>query len=689
MIQFHKEKQQFVLQTQNTTYSFCVDNEGLLRHLYWGKKIRNPQDLDCDFLSEVSTNDPVHEITPEEFPVYGGLLYKQHCLKVKFSNGDRGLFYRYHSYTLEDETLIIHLTDVYHAVSLDLIYQCFPEYDLLQRQAVVRNHGSENIVVEQLQSGQFHVFKTGLIFSNVHGHWGAEQQKFDQKVSYGKILIECRRGISTHNHNPYFILHDNATEDSGDVYFGALRMSGNFRGVVEQTPYGETLVQMGLNSHDFEAILCPGENIKSPEILVGFSSDGFTPMSHRLHHFARDTMMSPQKKMVLYNSWEATEFHVTCEQQIKLAEKAAEIGAELFVLDDGWFGQRNGIHNGLGDWYVNHEKFPQGLDPLISAVNQLGMKFGLWFEPEMVNPLSDLYKSNPDWIYHFEQVASDTSRGQFVLNITLPEVKQYILSIFVNLLNNHSINYVKWDANRPISQSSNSKQIWHNHILAVYDIVDILKERYPHVIFEACASGGGRIDYGALSHFDDFWTSDNTDAFDRLTIQESYSYIYPMKAMRAWVTDSPNFLSKRAIPLEFRFHCAMMGTLGVGSNILNISQEELRIYKKMIAQYKEIRHIVEDGNFYRLQPISSNQYHAYQYLRKNTREEGLLYVFLPQTLIGHTGARIPLKGLNPNKIYKITMQGEILKKSGDYLMHYGLKIKLIGDYASELIHFSE
>lgn len=686
MIQFIEEKKQFILQTNETTYSFCVDQEGLLRHLYWGNKINKPEELEWKELCEVSTNDPVHEITPEEFPVYGGLLYKQHCLKIRFENGDRGLFYRYENCTLEKNKLIVHLKDIFHAISIDLVYICYENHDLLERYAVVHNQSKDKITIEQMQSAQFHIFRTGLTFSNVHGHWGAEQQKFEQEVSYGKILIECRRGISTHNHNPYFILHDKATEDHGEVYFGALRMSGNFRGVIEQTAYGETLVQLGLNSHDFEAELEKDNSFQSPAILFGYSKTGFTTMSQNLHRFARETMMKPQEKLVLYNSWEATEFQVNCDHQISLAKKAAAMGAELFVLDDGWFGERDGIYNGLGDWYVNTHKFPQGLTPLIDKVKTLGMKFGLWLEPEMVNPLSSLYQKHPEWIYHFDQVVSDTSRGQYVLNITLPEVKNYIIEIFYDLLEKHDISYIKWDANRPISQSSNTKQIWHNHILAVYEIVATIKNRYPHLLVEACASGGGRIDFGALTYFDDFWTSDNTDAFDRLTIQESYSFIYPMKAMRAWVTDSPNFLSKREIPTRFRFHSAMMGALGIGSNILKLSPDEESLYKEMISQYKGIRSIIQEGDFFRLLPLTSNKYYAYQYLKD---DHGLLFLFLPHTFIGHSEARILLKGLDPDAMYRIPVGEVVLEKSGSYFMNYGIIVKLIGDYASEIYSISK
>ncbi len=675
----------FMLQTQNTTYAFGVDNMGLLRHIYWGKKIEDINNFDMPVLSEVSTNDPVAEITPEEFPVYGGLSYKQHCLKVEFIDKSRGLVYKYNGYSIEDNLLIINLRDNYYDFEINLHYKIYSKYDLLERYTIIKNNTKQNIKVDQIQSAQFHIPYIDLNFSNVHGYWGAEQQRFTQKVSYGKILIESRRGISTHNHNPYFILDRNATETSGDVYFGALRLSGNFRGVIEQTQYGETLVQMGINSHDFELNLEANSEFTTPSIICGYTN-GFEQMSINLHKFAKDNILRKGNRPVLYNSWEAAEFKVNCDEQIKLAKVAHEIGAELFVVDDGWFGERNSIDNGLGDWYVNKKKFPDGLEPLIKEVKDRGMLFGLWFEPEMVNPLSDLYKEHPDWIYYFENRKSDTSRGQYVLNITKPEVKYFVLKMFDNMLSKYDIDYIKWDANRPISQSGHDKQLWYNHIQAVYDIVKALKVKYPNVLFEACASGGGRIDYGILGIFDDFWTSDNTDAFDRLTIQKSYSYIYPIKAMRAWVTDVPNFLSKREIPMKFRFHSAMMGTLGIGCNILKLSYEDLEMCKEMIALYKSIRHIIEEGDFYRLENTSQNDYEAFQYLYG---DEGLLFVFLPQSKIGHTKAKLHLRNLEKNSTYILSFKEQTIKKTGDYLMNFGIDVKLTGDYDSTLIKFSK
>ena len=679
-------KNVFALQSKNNSYVFGIDNMGLVRHLYWGSKIENVDDFDMPTLVEVSTNDPVFEITKEEFPVYGSLRYKEHCLKASFIDGCRELVYSYEGYEVDGNELVIKLKDIHYDFNMNLHYKVYEEYDLIERYVTIKNNSENVIEIEKVHSGQFHIPYEDLTFSNVHGHWGAEQQRFTQKVSYGKIVIENRRGISTHNHNPYFILDKNATETTGEVFFGALKLSGNFSGVIEQTQYGETLVQLGINSHDFLLKLNQGEEFISPAIIAGYSNSGFETMTHNLHNFAKDNVLRSGLRPVLYNSWEATEFKVSCDEQKKKKKKAKEIGAELFVVDDGWFGERHGIDNGLGDWYVNEEKFPNGLNPLINEVKAMDMMFGIWVEPEMVNPLSNLYKEHPEWIYHFDSRESDTSRGQYVLDVTKKEVKDFIYNMLDNLLTTYDIDYIKWDANRPMSQTNLERDVWYKHIEAVYDIVKNLKLKHPNVLFEACASGGGRIDYGILGIFDDFWTSDNTDAYDRLFIQENYSYIYPIKAMRAWVTDCPNFLSRRIIPMKFRYHSAMMGTLGIGCNILKFSEEEIELSKGLIEEYKNIRHIVQEGDFYRLENNSKNKYKLYQYMNG---KEGLVFAFLPQSELGHRGTTIKFRALEKESTYLVKIDKNVIVKTGRYLMNHGLELKLYGDYDSIIIKISK
>ncbi|MDB8437807.1 alpha-galactosidase [Turicibacter sanguinis] len=631
----------------------------------------------------MSSNDPILDLTDEEYPVFGGMRYKEHCLKVNFADGTRDIEYRYVGYTQTEETLVIHLKDAHYEFEFDLHYKVYEVQDLIERTVSVRNTGNDIIEIEKVHSGQIHLPYQDLTLTSSHGRWLAEFQEFKQPLGQGKIVLENRRGISTHHHNPFFVLDHQASETNGEVYFGVLKLSGNFQTIIEPRPYGGTLVQMGISSHDCVISLQPGEEFMAPSMLVGYTNSGFEAMTHAMNDFAKQHVLRDGVRPVLYNSWEATEFDVHCDEQIALAKKAKEMGVELFVIDDGWFGQRHSDADGLGDWYVNTDKFPEGLTPLISVVKEMGMMFGIWIEPEMVNPPTQLLKDHPDWIYHFENRMNDTSRNQMVLNVTLPEVQEFIFNMIDDLLANYEIDYIKWDANRPISQTGISRDMWYRHIEAVYDIARRVKEKYPNLLLEACASGGGRVDYGMLDSFDDFWTSDNTDAYDRLTIQRTYSYVYPIKAMRAWVTDANN---RSTIPLTFKFHSAMMGTLGMGCNILKFTEEEMELSRQLIEEYKEIRHIIQDGDFYRLNPITSNNYQVYEYANE---DEAVLFVFLPQTQISRLGACIKMRGLDADARYEFNLSDDLIIKSGSYLMNHGIQVKLSGDYASTIIKFKK
>jgi alpha-galactosidase len=699
----------FALQTAATTYAFAVDPAGLLRHLHWGAPVRDATQIPVPALAEVSTNDPVAHLTPQEHPAHGGFRYTETCLKVTLADGSRELRLSLVSHRAKGDELVVTQRDDFAGVELDLGYRVISDLDLVERWAVVRNVGDAPLTVESLASGQLHIPATDLRLTNVHGHWNAEQQQFQQPVSYGKVVLEMRRGTSTHHHNPYLILDQDAGEHHGAVWFAALNYGGNFKGVVEQTQYGSTLAQIGLNDYDFAVDLAPGESLVAPTMVIGYSDAGFATMSHRLHEYGRRLMRRPETRPVLYNSWEAATFHVTCDSQIALARKAAAIGIELFVVDDGWFGQRHSVNDGLGDWYVNPEKFPDGLTPLIDEVHDLGMKFGIWFEPESVNPPTRLFAEHPDWIYRIEGRESEVSRGQYLLNLTRPEVAEFVFRSVDDLLSAHDIDYVKWDVNRPIAQAGTDRSIWKGHTDALYAVLDRLHDAHPDVLIEGCASGGGRIDFGTLRVFDDFWTSDNTDAYERLTIQRSYSFVYPIKAMRAWVTDVPNFMSQRVIPLRFRFHSAMMGTLGVGTDLDELTDSELAESAEHVARYKRLRDVIQDGRFYRLSVQSSNDYHAFQY---SLADRTVVFLFLPQTKIGFAGEtpRFRLHDLDPAAVYEVHLERDEAERSsvqasmgaaaedahaptdsaparytGDFLTNHGLSVRLVGDYASTIL----
>lgn len=670
----------FGIHTETTSYVFGVTGEGLLRHLHWGGRIELG-DVIVEPLWELSTNDLIQDVTPQEYPGHGRFRYNEHCLAIVFADGGRELDLRYAGYDIGTD-LVVHLRDD-KGVHVDLHYEVLPTIDVIRRWAVV--HADVPLSVETVASAQFHIPYRDLELRNVAGRWGAEFQEIVQPVT-SKVVLESRRGISNHHHNPYAVLSREATETSGRVWGMALAFSGNTKTVVEQTQYGQTLVQLGINDADLAISMDAGDSFTTPAVVATYTPHGFDALSQNFHDYGR-SLLEPTPRPVLYNSWEATNFAVTCDAQIALAQRAAQIGAELFVVDDGWFGRRNpeptgGITDGLGDWWVDPVKFPDGLSPLIDEVHELGMRFGIWVEPEMVNPGSDLYAAHPDWIYHEQGREPDTARGQYVLNLTLAPVQEFITQMLDDLLAENEIGYVKWDANRPMSQVGASRDVWYRHVQALYDIVGEVKRRHPGVLFEACASGGGRIDFGALNVFDDFWTSDNTDALDRLDIHRGYSLVYPPQAMRAWVTDVPNFLSQRSIGLTFRFHSAMTGSLGIGCDLSAMSDEDLRTSAKYVKQYKQLRPLMQ--RWHRLENPSSNDYRLIQY---SSPAGAVLFVFLPASRLGHTSTTVRLRGLEPTARYRFELDWQTHVARGDYLMNRGVRVWLQGDYASTVIRF--
>ena len=397
---------------------------------------------------------------------------------------------------------------------------------------------------------------------------------------------------------------------AASVYFGALAYSGSWRITAEHLPNGDVRIHGGYNPVDFRLELEPGQRHVTPAWVCGVSADGWGGASRRLHAFARRRVLPrapgwAEERPILYNSWEATYFDLSYAGQVELARKAAAIGVEMFCVDDGWFGARRSDTAGLGDWMVSPEVFPDGLDPLIDEVHRLGMRFGIWVEPEMVNPDSDLYRQHPDWVLHFPGRPRTEVRTQLILDFGRPEVVRAIHDALDHLLSRHAIDFIKWDMNRNVTEpgSAAGKAIWRQHTEAVYSIMDRLRRQHPHLSIESCSGGGGRIDLGILARTDQFWTSDNTDAFDRIRIQEGCSLAYPAMAMEAWVTDVPNHQTGRISPLSLRFDVAMRGALGIGANLNRLSQAELDECARYIAFYKRIRPVVQQGDLYRLQRL--------------------------------------------------------------------------------------
>jgi alpha-galactosidase len=685
----------------NTATSSCVlgiNERNELQTLYWGGPITRGADFTTAHSGrERSSFDPSETSTREEYPGWGGTRFFEPALKVTRADGDRDLVLKYRDHQVTGETLDITLRDIKDEISVTLHYRVFPALGVIEKHSTIRNGTAAKITLESAQSGVWSLPPgEGYRLTYVSGRWAAEDQIQREPIDTGMKILESRRGNTSHNNNPWFMIDDSrATEQSGRVWFGALAWSGNWRLAVEQTPYAQVRVTGGLNPFDFGYDLKPGDSLETPAFYGGYSSGGFGGASRTLHRFEREAILpggnTSRLRPVLYNSWEATTFAVNQAGQQALAAKAASIGVELFVMDDGWFGKRNDDHAGLGDWVVNPAKFPNDLQPLIAEVNRLGMDFGLWVEPEMVNPDSDLYRAHPDWVLNFPGRPRSELRNQLVLNLARKDVSDYIFGFLDRLATTYKVKYFKWDMNRSISEPGwpeagpeEQKKVWIEYVRNYYGIIDRLRAKHPALEIESCSGGGARIDLGVLKRVDEVWTSDNTEAFDRLRIQEGFSFAYAPKVMSAWVTDVPN-MNHRSTPLQFRFLVAMQGALGIGSNLNKWSEEDFSLAKKMITLDKQIRATVQTGSLYRLLSPRENDVTANEYVSQDGRQ-AVLFAFRHSQQFESQAPSIHLDGLDANATYTLTdLNGRTSEFSGAYLANHGADLNLTGDYASALL----
>lgn len=680
-ITYEEKSKRWFLETENMGYVFGLDEKGKLKNLYWGTKL--PRFEDYPKVEDLVVTDGY--TWNDEFSVRGEKNNLDPCLKLEYFDGVRDVVLDYKSYEIKNNLLILSLIDEYYNLKIKLFYNLINEYDLIERWVEIENNSQEIIKLEDIKSANLFVENSKSANLNyLTGMWGSEFHLRKEKINEGSKVLESRVGKTSAYMNPYFAIDYDATEESGKVYFGELAWSGNWKISIQKRIYERIGIISGINEWDFTYILEPSKKFITPKFVFGFSNEGFSKASQNLHHYQLDYILPQDKahniRKVLYNSWEATTFNVTEENQKILAEKAARIGVELFVIDDGWFGQRNDDHVGLGDWYVNKEKFPNGLKPLIEYVKSLGMDFGIWVEPEMVNPNSDLYRNHPDWVINFPNRPRSLQRNQLILNLARQDVKQFIIDFMDELLTENKIDFVKWDMNRHIFESGwpeveqeKQREIWVKYVWNLYDIWKYLREKYPHVTFENCSSGGGRVDLGLMKYADQVWTSDNTDPFDRLEIQEGFSHAYTPKVMMGWVTD---WGGKGLYPLEYRFHSSMMGSLGIGADLNKFSEKDFEIAKNQVQLYKEIREIVQEGYQYRLSSVANERYFAVQYLNEEKSEGVIIYLRNPRRFGLFDRVNLKLKGLENHALYTIyegikdkekeviTLSGKALKERG-------------------------
>jgi alpha-galactosidase len=688
-----KQNNLFNIETKNSSYVIHYSN--CLQNLYWGEKIHG-EDLTY-FVKERghSSFDPNLNLERDEYSFWNGYSLLESCLKINYPEIRKlDMIFLEHSIETVNkdlDRLTFRFKNSYSELYVTLIYDVYAEYDIICRHAEIRNEG-EDVILENLKSASVSVPKLERYrVRYLTGKWAAESQIKDQYLTTGAFTIQSRSGNTGPHYNPSFALDDGtADETKGDVWFGLLGYSNNWQITFEKTIYNNVKITGGISNFDFSYTLKKGETIGTPVMTFGYSSGGYGEMSRKLHAFEVDHIF-PKHKLgrVLYNSWEATEFDVRVESQKELAKKAAQIGVELFVIDDGWFGERHNDRAGLGDWYVNKEKFPNGLSELIDYVKQLGMDFGIWVEPEAVNPDSDLYRAHPDWIYRFKNQEPVQMRNQYTLNISKKEVKEFILAFMTDLLSKHKdITFIKWDMNKPLTDVSmgntaQDKELWYKHAQALYEIWGILRKKFPYVDFEVCSGGGARIDLGILRYADQCWPSDNTDAYERLFIQEGFSYFYAPRIMTAWVTDaSSNNPKKYERPYSYRFHSSMMGVLGIGADISKLSDEVLKEFKKYISLYKEIRETVQYGKQYRLSSVRESPLHAVEYISRDDSEV-VVFAFRQGYQFGKNMPNLKLRGLDPDALYQCEGEDKLLH--GSTLMKVGVETGLWGDFDSRFL----
>ena len=678
----HTSPNYWILETRRSAYAFGLNKASLLSHCYWGKRLPFVKDYPAPFEpTHWASTDGYDHFIPEEYPGYAGVKYIDPALKVTFPDGVRDVvltFVDFITTASPQPTLALRFKDSVYPLQVTLHYRIHEEYDLIERWVTLENLGTDAIHVERVFSAKW-TMPPGddYSLSHLYGRHVGEFQMQREALTPGLKVIESRRLIPSHRAAPWFAVDRCAGEEHGDVWFGTLAWSGNFKITAEVTEFASTRVSVGLNDWDFAWKLIPGQPFVTPSSISGYTSNGFGDASRSFHDYVRNELIPHGKVLhkILYNSWEATLFAVDETSQSNLAAIAANMGVELFVMDDGWFHNRNWDNAGLGDWFPDKVKFPNGLHNLIKNVNDLGMDFGLWVEPEMTNPDSDLYRTHPDWVIHFPTRARTESRNQLILNMARADVQEYIIGVLDALLSDHNIAFIKWDMNRGISEPGwaeapgDQRELWVRYVQGLYHVWGALRQRHPNVIWQSCASGGGRTDLGILKFADQVWTSDNTEATARLGIQEGYSQFLPANTMEAWVTD----WGKDLVPLEFRFHVSMCGSLGVGGNLLEWNQAERQVGSDCIQLYKTIRHIIQFGDQFRLVSPQRSDYSAVQYVSKD-KSEAVLFAFRTHIPDPFNIPMLYLRGLDPEALYSV--EGFDHPRSGLAWMESGLKVEL-------------
>lgn len=683
------------------TYAMGVDEKGYLQPLYWGAALDDGAPLAAAHPGELSGFDPAGSITPQEYAGQGEGLVNEPGVKAVFADGNRDLVLKYRSHTISGETLTVELADIRRPLTVTLRYTIDTDTGVIARSASVRNNDAGPVRIDQIAAATFTLpVGDDYRLHYLTGRHASEWSRQEVPVTPALTVLESRRGSTGHGNQPWFAIGrgSKTSETDGPVWYGALAWSGSFRLSIGADNLGRVRISGGYNPYDFAWTLKPGETLDTPVFYAGYSAGGMGQASRTFHAFQRRRIIPggdrAKIRPILYNSWEATTFDVTQAGQMALAEKAARLGVERFVVDDGWFGARNNDKAGLGDWTVNRDKFPDGLKPLIDKVKSLGMDFGLWVEPEMVNPDSDLYRAHPDWVLNFPDRPRTEGRNQLILNLARTDVRDHLLAWLDKLVSENDIAFLKWDYNRnwteagwPQVAPQDQQRVHIQYVRNLYHILSELRRRHPTLEIEGCSGGGGRIDLGIMGLTDQSWTSDNTDPYDRLTIQDGFTQAYAPQIMMAWVTDSPNWANGRQTSLDYRFLSAMQGSLGLGANLDHWQDADFATAAKWIAAYKEIRQTVQRGNLYRIASPRPDKATSATFHVSQDRKQAVLFQMLHSSMFRDDMSALHPQGLDPTRRYDVRLlgggalpDGLPAQASGAYWMEQGVRVKLKGDF---------
>lgn len=723
-ILYNDKEKIFNLQSEHTSYVMGVLNEKYLLHLYYGKKIST--------YPSVMDNIPIHEgrnwlgedvegfdystaSLPMEYPCYGSSDFRTPAFHAEYENGSavtkleyvshkifsgkkplKGLPATYVQSDTEADTLEILLKDHLTGMEITLSYTVFAEYDAIAKSVRVYNGGMQDISIKSVLSSTFYLFDKEFEFVHLEGFWGRERHIQKRPLMHGIMAIDSKRTSSSHNHSPFLALaRPTTTETQGDVFGMSFVYSGNHIAQAEVNEFDLVRLNMGMNPFGFSWLLKRGDEFQAPEVILTYSSNGFGQMSRNYHNLYRSRLCRGKyrdaERPILINNWEATYFNFNEEKILSIAKNAKDIGVELMVLDDGWFGKRNSDACSLGDWVVDKRKLPNGIDGLGNKIIDLGMQFGLWFEPEMISEDSDLYRKHPDWCIHVEGRNRTTCRKQLVLDLSRKEVCDYIVDAVSAVLKSAPISYVKWDMNRNVTEIGSAglpcnrqQELSHRYMLGLYNVLERITSRFPEVLFEGCSGGGGRFDAGMLYYFPQYWTSDDSDAIERLYIQHGTSMVFPACTMGAHVSAVPNHQIYRTTSLTTRGNVAMMGQFGYELDLDTLNEEELEVVKNQLAEYKNIRETVHKGDMYRLRSPFEGNSTAWEFVSKDKTQVVLMYCTIQAKVsTGLTGVK--LEGLNEKAQYREHVSGKVY--AGDYLMNVGLYFNNDKDYESKLLVF--